>query len=71
MRWREFISLLGGAAPMPWVGSIGLAAAVGRDRPRALIRRMSIENPPAPRIHGELLKLGFEIAPSSVAKYMA
>jgi signal transduction histidine kinase len=28
MRRREFISLLGGAA-MPWVGSIGLAAAVG------------------------------------------
>jgi hypothetical protein len=24
----------------------------------------------APRIHGELLKLGFEIAQSSVAKYM-
>jgi transposase InsO family protein len=39
---------------------------------RALIRRMSIENPlwEAPRIHGELLKLGFEIAQSSVAKYM-
>jgi hypothetical protein len=39
---------------------------------RALIRRMSIENPlwGAPRIHGELLKLGFEIAQSSVAKYM-
>ena len=33
---------------------------------------MSIENPlwGAPRIHGELLKLGFEIAQSSVAKYM-
>jgi hypothetical protein len=31
---------------------------------RALIRRMSIENPlcGAPRIHGELLKLGFEVA---------
>jgi transposase InsO family protein len=39
---------------------------------RALIRQMSIENPlwGAPRIHGELLKLGFEIAQSSVAKYM-
>jgi hypothetical protein len=37
-----------------------------------LIRRMSIENPlwGAPRIHGELLKLGFEVAQSSVAKYM-
>ena len=31
---------------------------------RALIRRMSVENPlwGAPRIHGELLKLGFEVA---------
>jgi transposase InsO family protein len=37
-----------------------------------LIRRMSIENPlwGAPRIHGELLKLGFEVAQSNVAKYM-
>jgi hypothetical protein len=35
---------------------------------RALIRQMSIENPlwGAPRIHGELLKLGFEVAQSSV-----
>ena len=39
---------------------------------RALIRRMSNENPlwGAPRIHGELLKLGFDVAQSSVAKYM-
>ena len=39
---------------------------------RALIRRMSIENLlwGAPRIHGELLKLGFSVAQSSVAKYM-
>jgi hypothetical protein len=39
---------------------------------RALIRRMSVENPlwGAPRIHGELLKLGFEVAQSTVAKYM-
>jgi transposase InsO family protein len=39
---------------------------------RALIRRMSVENPlwGAPRIHGELLRLGFEVAQSSVAKYM-
>src|ERR1700724_1141968 len=38
----------------------------------ALIRQMSIENSlwGAPRIHGELLKLGFEVAQSSVAKYM-
>jgi len=40
---------------------------------RVLIRRMSVENPlwGAPRIHGELLKLGFEVAQSTVAKYMA
>ena len=39
---------------------------------RTLIRRMSIENPlwGSPRIHGELLKLGFAVAQSSVAKYM-
>jgi hypothetical protein len=39
---------------------------------RALIRRMSVDNPlrGAPRVHGELLKLGFEVAQSSVAKYM-
>src|SRR5258706_3973181 len=39
---------------------------------RVLIRRMSVENPlwGAPRIHGELLKLGFEVAQSSVGKYM-
>ena len=39
---------------------------------RALILRMSVENPlwGAPCIHGELLKLGLEVAQSSVAKYM-
>ena len=40
---------------------------------RELIRRMSRENPlwGAPRIHGELLKLGFKIAESTVSRYMA
>jgi hypothetical protein len=39
---------------------------------RDLIRRMSQENPlwGAPRIHGELLKLGFDVAESTVSKYM-
>src|SRR5690348_14613540 len=39
---------------------------------RALIRQMSAENQlwGAPRIHGELLKLGFSVAQSTVAKYM-
>src|SRR6476661_6994520 len=39
---------------------------------RELIHRMSKENPlwGAPRIHGELLKLGFGVAESTVSKYM-
>jgi len=39
---------------------------------RALIRTMSRANPlwGAPRIHGELLKLGIEISQASVAKYL-
>jgi transposase InsO family protein len=39
---------------------------------RSLIRRMSVENVlwGAPRIQGELLKLGFAVAQSTVAKYM-
>src|SRR6476660_593148 len=37
---------------------------------RVLIRRMSIENPLWGAIHGELLNLGFEVAQSSMAKYM-
>ena len=38
-----------------------------------LIRRMSLANPRwgAPRINGELLKLGFELSEATVAKYMA
>src|SRR5512132_2814608 len=39
---------------------------------RDLIRRMNTEIPlwGAPRIHGELLKLGFDVAESTVSKYM-
>jgi putative transposase len=39
---------------------------------RALIRHMSLANPlwGAPRIHGELLKLGFEVSQTTVAKYL-
>jgi hypothetical protein len=39
---------------------------------RALIRRMNRENPlwGAPRIHGELLMLGIEVAESTVSRYM-
>src|SRR5437667_2415487 len=51
--------------------SLGGRPQIGADL-RALIRRMSVDNPlwGAPRIHGELLKLGFEVAQSSIAKYM-
>ena len=40
---------------------------------RKLIRDMSLANPlwGAPRIHGELLKLGVDVGQTSVAKYMA
>jgi len=51
--------------------SLGGRPQIGADL-RDLIRRMSMDNPlwGAPRIHGELLKLGFEVAQSTVAKYM-
>src|SRR6266853_661507 len=51
--------------------NLGGRPQIGADL-RALIRRMSAENSlwGAPRIHGELLKLGFEVGQSSVAKYM-
>ena len=57
--WRWKSRSLGGRPPI-------------EARLRALIRQMSMNNPlwGAPRIHGELLKLGFEVAQSSVAKYM-
>ena len=43
------------------------------DELRQLIREMSVANPlwGAPRIHGELLKLGMDVGQTTVAKYMA
>jgi hypothetical protein len=40
---------------------------------RRLIREMSIANPlwGAPRIHGEMLKIGIDVGQTTVAKYMA
>ena len=51
----------------PRAGRPGVPPAV-----RSLIRRMALANPlwGAPRVHGELLKLGIEIAQTSVARYM-
>jgi transposase InsO family protein len=42
------------------------------DETRQLIREMSVANPlwGAPRIHGELLKLGIDVGQTTVAKYM-
>ena len=50
-----------------WPGRPALSAEI-----RKLIREMSIANPlwGAPRIHGELLKLGIDVGQTSVAKYM-
>src|SRR5437016_5243376 len=56
-----------------WVSRIG---QVGRKRVskevRALIFRMVAENPTwgAPRIHGELLKLGFDVSEGSVSRWI-
>jgi hypothetical protein len=63
----------GGLSPV-----LPLAIAVARWRPkiseevRALVRRMAVENVDwgAPNIHGELLKLGFEVSERTVAKYL-
>lgn len=50
-----------------WPGRPSVSAEI-----RKLIREMSIVNPlwGAPRLHGELLKLGIDIGQTSVAKYM-
>jgi putative transposase len=39
---------------------------------RGLIRKMRLANPTwgAPRIHGELLKLGIEVSQTTISKYM-
>src|SRR6267378_2295812 len=68
VRWHQ----MGLAAYLRWKSR----ASGGRPRiskeVRDLIRRMSFENPlwGAPKIHGELLKLGIEIAQSTVSIYM-
>ncbi|MFC2146457.1 helix-turn-helix domain-containing protein [Acidobacteriota bacterium] len=40
---------------------------------KALIRQMAHDNPTwgAPRIHGELMKLGFDVSERSVSRYLA
>jgi transposase InsO family protein len=68
VRWHR----MGFAAYWRWKSrSLGGRPRVGKEV-RDLIRRMSIENPlwGAPKIHGELLKLGIEVAQSTVSIYM-
>jgi hypothetical protein len=57
--WRWKCRRLGGR---PWIDK----------EVRDLIQRISFENPlwGAPKIHGELLKLGIDVAQSTVSKYM-
>jgi transposase InsO family protein len=56
------VSWSGDWAPLVHSGHPGLAIQIGRAADTPLWG--------APRIHGELLKLGFEVAQSTVAKYM-
>jgi hypothetical protein len=68
VRWHR----MGFAAYWRWKSRpLGGRPRIGKEV-RDLIRRMSFENPlwGAPRIHGELLKLGIEIAQSTVSIYM-
>ena len=69
MRWHR----RGFAAYWRWKSrSPGGRPRIGKEV-RDLIRRMSFENPlwGAPRIHGELLRLGIDVAQSTVSIYMA
>jgi hypothetical protein len=68
VRWHR----MGFAAYWRWKSRpLGGRRRIGKEM-RDLIRRMSFENPlwGAPKIHGELLKLGIEIAQSTVSIYM-
>jgi hypothetical protein len=70
------ILALGDRVAAAIISSMGLTGSGrqgdGAARADPLIGRISIENPlwGAPRIHSELLKLGADVAQSSVAKYM-
>jgi hypothetical protein len=68
VRWHR----MGFTAYWRWKSrSLGGRPQIGKEV-RDLIRRMSFENPlwGAPKIHGELLKLGIEVAQSTVSIYM-
>jgi len=68
LRWHR----LGFRAYWRWKSRSGVGRPSIDGEIRDLIRRMSMANPlwGAPRIHGELLMLGIQVAQSTVAKYM-
>ena len=82
--WRDGVSIVQPATVIRWQRSgfkifwTWKSRRNGPGRPavapevRALIRRMSRANPlwGAPRIHGELQKLGIEISQATVSKYV-
>jgi transposase InsO family protein len=55
-----------------WKSRAQLGRPTATHEIRTLIRKMSLSNPRwgAPRIHGELLKLGIDIGETTVSKYM-
>jgi hypothetical protein len=80
--WSEALILVGPETVISWhrrlppVLEVAIpTAATGpkvTEEIRGLIRRMKRENPTwgAPRIHGELLALGFEISEPTVSRYL-
>jgi putative transposase len=82
--WRSALAIVQPATVIAWHRAgfrLFWAWKVRRGQPRRpvisrevrdLIRRMCRENPSwgAPRVHGELLKLGIDIGETSVSKYM-
>ena len=82
-RWREALTLVQPATVARWhrEGFRGLWSRRARRRPgrpcidsepRALIRHMATANRlwGAPRLHGELLKLGFTVSERTVSRYL-
>lgn len=81
-RWREALHLVTPATVIAWHRAgfrlFWRWRTRGAGRPpispevQSLVRRLSTDNPRwgAPRIHGELLKLGFQLAQSTVAAWM-
>src|SRR6476620_9731481 len=68
LRWHR----MGFAAYWGWKSrALGGRPRISKEV-RDLIRRMSFDNPlwGAPRIHGELLKMGIDVAQSTVSIYM-